>query len=88
MFGGYFMDNVIDALKIKRYVEENYEIDVKTVEKVKNSYKIITNDEGYCLKIIKYEFSHFYFIYSAMKHLQRNGFSDVPQFILNKHGKE
>ena len=88
MFGGYFMDNVIDALKIKRYVKENYEIDVKTVEKVKNSYKIITNDEGYCLKIIKYEFSHFYFIYSAMKHLQRNGFSDVPQFILNKHGKE
>lgn len=83
------MDNDIDALKIKKYVEENYELTVNSVEKIKNSYKIVAaNDEGYCLKIVKYEFAHFYFIYSAMKHLQNNGFSDIPKFIADKSGRE
>ena len=61
---------------------------VDNIEKVKNSYKIVTKDGGYCLKVIKYEFSHFYFILSAMKHLQRNGFTNIPKFILNKEKKE
>ena len=66
------MDKGIDGFKIKKYIEGNYKIAVNTVEKVKNSYKIVgTDDEGYCLKIVKYEFSHFYFIYSAIKHLQK-----------------
>ncbi|MBE6062277.1 MAG: CotS family spore coat protein [Clostridium butyricum] len=83
------MNNEIDALRIKKYIEENYHIAVNTVEKVKNSYKIIgADDKGYCLKIIKYEFPHFYFIYSAMKHLQKNGFLDVIDFIADKHGME
>ena len=83
------MDNDIDALKIKKYVEENYELTVNSVEKIKNSYKIVAaNDEGYSLKIVKYELAHFYFIYSAMKHLQNNGFSDIPKFIADKSGRE
>lgn len=83
------MDKGIDGFKIKKYIEGNYKIAVNTVEKVKNSYKIVgTDDEGYCLKIVKYEFSHFYFIYSAIKHLQKNGFSDIPEFIADKYGRE
>jgi len=82
------MENNKDILKIKSYVEDNYSLKVDNIEKVKNSYKITTKDEGYCLKVIKYEFSHFYFILSAMKHLQRNGFTNIPEFIMNKDNKE
>lgn len=82
------MENNKDTLKIQNYIETNYNLNAEKVEKVKNSYKIITKDGGYCLKIIKYEFSHFYFILSAMKHLQKNGFNDIPEFIKNKDGKD
>ena len=82
------MENNKEILKIKSYVEDNYSLKVDNIEKVKNSYKIITKDEGYCLKIIKYQFSHFYFILCAMKHLQGNGFNNIPEFIVDKHGKE
>ena len=82
------MENNKEILKIKSYIEEYYGLKVDKIEKVKNSYKIITKDERYCLKTIKYEFSHFYFIFSAMKHLQRNGFNDIPEFIINKENRE
>ena len=82
------MENSKEILKIKRYIEENYSLNVDNIEKVKNSYKIITKDEGYCLKVIKYQFSHFYFILCAMKHLQGNGFNNIPEFIMNKDKKE
>ena len=82
------MENNKDILKIKSYVEDNYSLKVDNIEKVKNSYKISTKDERYCLKVIKYEFSHFYFILSAIKHLQRNGFTNIPEFIINKYKKE
>jgi len=82
------MDNNKEILKIKTYVEENYSLNVDNIEKVKNSYKIIAKDEGYCLKVIKYQFSHFYFILCAMKHLQGNGFTNIPKFIMNKYRKE
>ncbi|NRX88987.1 hypothetical protein DE163_004873 [Clostridium beijerinckii] len=81
------MENNKEILKIKGYIEENYNLDVEDIEKVKNSYKVITKDERYCLKVVKYEFSHFYFILSAMKHLQRNGFGDIPEFIMNREKK-
>lgn len=82
------MENNKEILKIKSYVEEYYGLKIDNIEKVKNIYKISTKDGGYCLKVIKYEFSHFYFILSAMKHLQRNGFTNVPEFIINKENKE
>ena len=82
------MENSKEILKIKSYVEEYYSLNVDNIEKVKNSYKIITKDEGYCLKVIKYQFSHFYFILCAMKHLQGNGFNNIPEFIMNKDKKE
>ena len=82
------MENNKEILKIKSYVEEYYGLKIDNIEKVKNTYKISTKDGGYCLKVIRYEFSHFYFILSAMKHLQRNGFTNVPEFIINKENKE
>jgi len=82
------MENNEEILKIKSYVEEYYGLKIDNIEKIKNIYKIGTKDGGYCLKVIKYEFSHFYFILSAMKHLQRNGFTDIPEFVVNKEKKE
>lgn len=82
------MENNKEIPKIKSYVEENYSLNIDNIEKVKNSYKIITKDNKYCLKTIKYDFPHFYFILSAIKHLQRNGFTNIPEFILNKEKKE
>ena len=82
------MENNTEILKIKSYVEENYGLKVDNIEKVKNSHKIITKDEVYCLKVIKYQFAHFYFILCAMKHLQGNGFINIPKFIINKEKKE
>lgn len=82
------MDNSKEILRIKNYVEKNYNLDVKDVEKVKNSYKIFIKDGGYCLKVIRYEFFYFYFILFVMKYLQRKGFNDILEFILNKDKKD
>lgn len=82
------MEKYIDIFQIKSYIETSYNLNVEKVEKIKNSYKIITKDDGYCLKIIKYDFYHFYFILSAIKHLQKNGLSNIPEFIKNNQGKD
>ncbi|WP_294374852.1 CotS family spore coat protein [uncultured Clostridium sp.] len=82
------MNDDNDVIKIKKFIEENYNLQVEKVEKIKNSYKIKTAAKTYSLKTIKYEFPHFYFILSAMKHLQNNGFMDIPKFILNNKGLE
>ena len=82
------MNDSNDTIKIKKFIEENYDLAVERVEKVKNSYKIVTSSRTYSLKTINYEFSHFYFILSAIKHLQKKGFKDIPEFILNNRGIE
>ena len=82
------MENCKDIFQIKNYIETNYNLNVEGIEKVKNSYKIITKGDGYCLKVIKYDLPHFYFILSAMKHLQKNGFSNIPKFIKNRDGND
>lgn len=82
------MNDSNDISKIKSFIEENYNLNVIGIDKVKNSYKIMTLTGTYCLKTIKYEFSHFYFILSAIKHLKKNGFTDIPDFILNNNKRE
>ena len=46
------MENSKEILKIKSYVEEYYSLNVDNIEKVKNSYKIITKDEGILIMIM------------------------------------
>lgn len=69
---------------IKKIVEENYEINIVSIEKVKSTYKILTKDEEYCLKVIKYKYPHFKFILSTMDHLKNRGFENIPEIIKNK----
>lgn len=72
--------------EIKKTVEEEYCIKIKSIEKIKNVYKINGND-GYCLKVVKYNFSHFYFILSSILHLRNKGYLNVLDIIKNKNNE-
>lgn len=69
---------------IREIVKNNYNIDICEIEKVKNVYKIQTNQKELCLKVIKYELPHFLFILGAIKHLQYNEFEKIPEIIKTK----
>lgn len=73
---------------IKELVEREYGIKVDAIEKMKNVYKIQSAEGIFSLKKIKYEFPHFLFIISAMKHLENNGFHRILPFIKTISGKD
>ncbi len=72
--------------ELKQIVEESYGLNIIELEKIKNVYRIKTDEDDYCLKMIKYEFPHFWFIVSAIKHLQNNGFDRVPDIVKRLDG--
>lgn len=69
---------------IKKIVEENYDISISSIEKVKSTYKIFTKSEEYCLKVIQYKYPHFKFILSTIDHLKNRGFENIPNIINTK----
>ncbi|MBM6839192.1 hypothetical protein H9X77_13365, partial [Clostridium saudiense] len=69
-------------------IESNYDINISYIEQIKNAYKIDAKDRGYCLKVIGYKFPHFYFILSAMKHLQKKGFKTIPAILKTKNNMD
>ena len=72
----------MDYVYIKNLVEEKYSINIQSVEKIKNVYKIIDNSNSkFCLKVIGYEYPHFYFIISAMEHLKNNNYKNILEII-------
>jgi CotS family spore coat protein len=78
----------LDILEVRKAVQSAYGLKVNFIEKIKNVYKIYTGDNQFCLKIIRYDFGHFLFIISAIKHLQDNGFKNIPKIIKTKKGME
>ena len=78
----------MDTINISRVIENNYDIDIRYIEQIKNAYKIDSKDRGYCVKVIGYKFPHFHFILSAMKHLQKKGFKTVPSIIKTKNNMD
>ncbi|MBD7912615.1 CotS family spore coat protein [Clostridium cibarium] len=72
---------------IKNLIKEKYNLNIKSIEQVKNTYKIDAEEGRYCIKIIKYQFSHFYFILSAILYLQKRGFSKIPDILKTKDGE-
>lgn len=76
----------MDREKLKKSIESNYNIEIQSIEKVKNSYRLETENGDYAIKIIKYDFPHFYFILSSIKHLQKNHFSKIPNILINNDG--
>lgn len=73
---------------IKNTIESNYDIKVLQVEKVKNTFKINTNEGEYCVKMIHYQYPHFYFILSAIKHLQEKGFNKIPEILKTNNSSD
>ena len=78
----------MDILEVRKAVKSTYGLQINFIEKIKNVYKIYTEDSQYCLKIIRYDFGHFLFILSAIRHLQNNGFKNIPKIIKTKKGME
>ncbi|BDR65872.1 spore coat protein [Clostridium tetani] len=66
---------------IKKLVEDKYNIKAIHVEKIKNVYKIKSNRENFCLKLLKYRSQETLFITSAINHLYNNGFKNTPKII-------
>jgi len=71
----------LEIQELKEIIKNNYSLCIKDIEKIKNVYRIETENDMYCLKIINYEFKHFLFIIGVIKHLQGNGFQNIPQII-------
>lgn len=84
----YFGGSPLNTSELKKVIEDNYGLDVTELEKIKNVYKIKCKSGDYCLKIIKYDFNHFWFIINAIKYLQFKGFKRVPELIKKKNGDE
>lgn len=78
----------MDTQELKELVQDKYSLCINDIEKIKNVYRIETENGMYCLKIINYDFKHFLFIIGAIKHLQSNGFQSIPQIIETKENKE
>ena len=71
--------------KIISLLSQNYDLNINSIEKVKNTYKIYANEGKYCIKIIKYNYHHFNFILSAILHLQNRGFNRIPEILKTKN---
>lgn len=76
----------MDIEKISYIVKSNYNIDISSIEKIKNIYKITSGKETYCIKVIKYELPHFKFILSSILHVQERGFLSTPKIIKTNTG--
>ena len=74
----------IEALK--ELIESSYCLEVLDLIKIKNVYRIIARDGEYCLKVISYDFPHFYFILSAILHLKKRNFHTIPNIIARNDG--
>lgn len=77
-----------DILEIKEILGENYGLLVSEVKKIKNVYKIKSNEKEYCLKVISYNYGHFLFILAAIQHLINKNFKNIPKVIKTVNQKQ
>ncbi|KGN02588.1 spore coat protein [Clostridium novyi A str. 4570] len=78
----------METEELKNLLQREYGINITSIEKVKSIYRIVSDNKEFCLKVIEYEFGHFFFILSAIKHLQNSGFSKIPEIIKTKSGSD
>jgi len=84
----YFGGMHLEIQELKQLVKDSYSLCINDIEKIKNVYRIETQNGMYCLKIINYDFKHFLFIIGAIKHLQGKGFQNIPEIIGTIDNKE
>lgn len=74
--------------EILKYLGNCYNIIFIDIKKIKGTYKLLDKDRNkYALKVVKYDFRHFYFILNAILHLQKNNYHYVPNIIKTKNGE-
>jgi len=78
----------LEIQELKQLVKDNYSLCISDIEKIKSVYRIETENDMYCLKIINYDFRHFLFIIGAIRHLQGNGFQKIPEIIATIDNKD
>ncbi len=74
-------------MDIESVVKNNYDITPKSIEKIKNVFKIYDGNEFFILKIVNETESRFLFILEVFKHLDKNGFYSIPKLIFTKEKK-
>ena len=79
----------MDIEAVKDEVEKSYGFNIKSIDKIKNVYKIKNeNDKEHCFTVIRYAFKHFYFIFSAMKYLMEKELESMVPFLKTLNGME
>lgn len=73
---------------IRSLVEANYNFIVNDIEKIKNAYKINTNEGYKCLKLSKYDVGQFKFIMEAIGYLVKNGCEAVLHPYSTRNGED
>lgn len=73
--------------ELKRVVEENYELTILNVIKVKNVYKIIGVEGDFCLKKFEGRLSKLNFILDVFYHFKQKGFENILDVIETKNHK-
>ncbi|MEG0370685.1 MAG: CotS family spore coat protein [Clostridium sp.] len=76
------MKNVIKIL------EENYNIKISEIEKIKNVYKINTDKGLLCFKVSRYKKYLVEFIIDSIEHVKSNGFDGVLCPILSQNNQK
>ena len=74
--------------EILEILGREYGIEIKEIRKIKSVYKIFTENKVYCLKIINYDFKHFWFILCSIKHLMNRESELISYIIKNIYGKD
>ncbi|QCX33434.1 CotS family spore coat protein [Caloramator sp. E03] len=72
---------------IKELIQNNYKIEVYEIEKIKNAFRIKTDNEYMCFKSSNYDIDQFRFIVSAIDYLYKRGFEGVLPPIKTKNGE-
>lgn len=80
--------SLVKTAQILEFVNNKYSIDANSAEKIKNVYKLRSDNVDYCLKVVHYELEHFLFILEAIKHLNKREYKNVPEIIKTTREEE
>lgn len=74
--------DILEILKSK------YQLSVTSIERIKGVYRVETEENIYCLKIVNYNYPHFLFILQAINYLRDRGFYDTPEIKYTVEGRQ
>lgn len=73
-------------MDLENILFERYGICPKSIEKIKNVFKIYDGNEFFILKTVNETQDRFLFILEVFKHLNKNGYNQIPALIKTKDG--